>query len=160
MLFSRNKYESISNFELKRLNFWKFLSRNINKYGEMVDTPKFKTKEQFYIYIKNKFGYSKSQTKRLIKQFNLSLNNETCIRFVKHKNSFLEPYNKFSKAKMDQIVNNYKTFYNTSKSMNKYGHEVYIPFTLMDYYYLNKKDYSYDTLRRILISNNICSSFS
>lgn len=160
MIFLRNKWNLASNFELKRLNFWKFLSRNLNRDNKIVDSTKFKTKEEFYTYINKKFGYSRSQSKRLIKQFNLSLDNETCIKFVKHKNSFLEPYNKFSRAKIDQIVNDYKQFFNTSKTINKSGQEVYIPFTLMDYYYLNKKDYSYDTLRRILISNNICGSFS
>ena len=160
MFFLRNKYDLVSEFQLRRLNFWKFLSRNLNKHGEIVNTIKFKTKEQFYDYIHRKFKYSRSQTKRLIKQFSASLDNETCIKFVKHKNSFLEPHNKFSRAKMDQIIGNYKHFFNNSKTKNKLGQEVYIPFTLMDFYYVDERDYSYNTLRRILIANNICSAFS
>ena len=30
----------------------------------------------------------------------------------------------------------------------------------MDFYYANERDYSYNTLRRILIANSICSAFS
>ena len=30
----------------------------------------------------------------------------------------------------------------------------------MDFYYVDERDYSYNTLRRILIANNICSAFS
>ena len=104
MFFLRNKYDLVSELQLRRLNFWKFLSQNLNKHGEIVNTVKFKTKEQFYAYIHRKFKYSRSQTKRLIKQFSASLDNETCIKFVKHKNSFFELHNKFLGAKWTKLL--------------------------------------------------------
>ena len=42
--FSTNKYKP-SNFEIKRLTIFKFLSRVLSKYGEIKDKSKFKNKE-------------------------------------------------------------------------------------------------------------------
>lgn len=44
MLFSVKNSISVSDFQLKRLNLWRFLYRNLDASGEIINKTKFKTK--------------------------------------------------------------------------------------------------------------------
>ena len=141
--FSTNKYKP-SNFEIKRLTIFKFLSRVLSKYGEIKDKSKFKNKEALFSYISLKFSISRSQSKRLIKKFATINSKNDILKFIKHQNSFNIPHNKTKE----------------SNTIDKLGNEVFIPFTLKDFYYSFEYQQSYNCIRTILIKHNLVWHFA
>ena len=157
--FSTNKYKP-SNFEIKRLTIFKFLSRVLSKYGDIKDKSKFKNKEALFSYISLKFSISRSQSKRLIKKFATINSKNDILKFIKHQNSFNIPHNKTTDLIVQKIINDFKKYYEESNTIDKSGNEVFIPFTLKDFYYSFEYQQSYNCIRTILIKHNLVWHFA
>ena len=108
--FLTNKYK-ISNFEIKRLLIFKFLSRVLSKCGEIKNKSKFKNKEALLSHLSSKFSLSKCQSKRLIKKFTSINSKIDILKFIRHQNSFNIPLNKTTDLIVQKIINDLKNIW-------------------------------------------------
>ena len=88
--------------------------------------------------------------------WNCLMNTRKIIKqFIKHQNSFNIPHNKTTDIVVQKIINDFKKYYEESNTVDKLGNEVFIPFTLKDFYYSFEYQQSYNFIRTILIKHNL-----
>ena len=82
------------------------------------------------------------------------------IEFINHKNTKQIPLNKITQKDVDIILHEWQKYYDTAIDIDQNNQEYIIAFTLKYFVYDTKLRYSYDTIRRVLLENGICSHFA
>ena len=152
--------KQLSDFSQRRFKIYFYLMKHLNKDNELISYV-FKNKQELKYKLMNKYNLSFSQVKKIIITYlNTDESDEGLIEFINHKNTKQIPWNKITEKDKEIILNEWQKYYDTAIDVDQNNQEYIIAFTLKYFVYDTKLKYTYDTIRRVLLENGVCSHFA
>ena len=149
--------KQLSDFSQRRFKIYFYLMKHLNKDNELISYV-FKNKQELKYKLMNKYNLSFSQVKKIIITYlNTDESDEGLIEFINHKNTKQIPWNKITEKDKEIILNEWQKYYDTAIDVDQNNQEYIIAFTLKYFVYDTKLKYTYDTIRRVLLENGVCS---